>query len=524
MKPDIIDLDGLSRTVVMLTAAEAFPALEHEFMSAKREIWASFRIFDLTTRLRSPEALRLGDTWFDLVIDVLRRGVAIRVIISDFDPIVRPNLHRDTWSSVRMFHAAADLAGPTTDLKVVPSSHPARTGFVPRIAVWPAARWRLSQTASELNALPKYQRDVNLRDMPGLARYLRIDRKECVRPRALAFPDLIPATHHQKLSVFDRSRLVIGGLDLDERRFDDPDHERPSDETWADVQILTEQKQAVMEAQHHLENFRSIVSGLRAPQTTGVLLRTLSRKRSGTSWYFGPKPIISEIATMHRSLAKRTRRLIYLETQFFRDRGLARSLAEAARRNAELSLILMLPAAPEDIAFNEKPALDVRMGEFLQSRCLRLLRRAFRERMFVGTGAQPRSADGEGYASGRDRLYGARIVYIHSKVSIFDSAAAIVSSANLNARSLRWDTEAGILLETPETVRSLRERIFDHWLPKDAGPEFYDDATAVAAWHDLARANREGSPEERAGLILPYDMKAGAADGLPMPIIPDEMV
>ncbi len=43
----------------------------------------------------------------------------------------------------------------------------------------------------------------------------------------------------------------------------------------------------------------------------------------------------------------------------------------------------------------------------------------------------------------RDRLGGAPMIYVHAKVSIFDRSAAIVSSANLNGRSLRWDTEAG---------------------------------------------------------------------------------
>ncbi|MGB4910319.1 MAG: phosphatidylserine synthase, partial [Tabrizicola sp.] len=90
---------------ILVTAAEAYPALERAFLSARAEILAGFRVFDLKTRLRSPEALVIGQTWFDLVIHTLRRGVAIRIVLSDFDPVARPRLHRATWRTVRMFWA-----------------------------------------------------------------------------------------------------------------------------------------------------------------------------------------------------------------------------------------------------------------------------------------------------------------------------------------------------------------------------------------------------------------------------------
>ncbi|MFZ1346585.1 MAG: phospholipase, partial [Tabrizicola sp.] len=122
---------------ILVTAAEAYPALERAFLSARAEILAGFRVFDLKTRLRSPEALVIGQTWFDLVIHTLRRGVAIRIVLSDFDPVARPRLHRATWRTVRMFWAAAELAGPGARLVVVPSTHSAVAGIWPRLLFWP---------------------------------------------------------------------------------------------------------------------------------------------------------------------------------------------------------------------------------------------------------------------------------------------------------------------------------------------------------------------------------------------------
>ena len=46
---------------ILVTAAEAYPALERAFLSAETEIVAGFRVFDLKTGLHSPEALAIGD-------------------------------------------------------------------------------------------------------------------------------------------------------------------------------------------------------------------------------------------------------------------------------------------------------------------------------------------------------------------------------------------------------------------------------------------------------------------------------
>ena len=41
---------------VLLTAKEAYPALEAQFLQAEREVVAGFRVFDPHTRLRSDAA------------------------------------------------------------------------------------------------------------------------------------------------------------------------------------------------------------------------------------------------------------------------------------------------------------------------------------------------------------------------------------------------------------------------------------------------------------------------------------
>ncbi len=538
-------------TEILLTASEAYPAFERAVLEAQTEIWASFRIFDPATRLRTPEARAVGDTWFDLVAHTLRRGVTIHLAIADFDPIAKPSLHRGTWASLRKLWAAAEAAGPkAAPLRAVAALHPAVTGFLPRAVCWPQATFCVSRTARWLNAQDPERRRAALRDMPGLADFLRVARDGTVRPRRWGMPRLHPATHHQKLAVFDRRRLYIGGLDLDERRWDTPEHDRPGEETWQDLQLLVEGPVAA-EAQAHLETFLDVTAGRTEPPPQRRLLRTLSRPRPWALGGFGPEPVTHEILDAHEMLAARARRLIYLESQFFRDTRLARRLARAGTENPELSVILILPAAPEEVAFGRAWGIDTRYGEFLQARCLRILDEAFGPRLFVGGAAQPRGRprwrsglpaqsgpegkDGPEEFSGEDSpevgtegagrrlLKGASLVYIHAKVSIFDDAA-IVSSANLNGRSMRWDTEAGVYLTDPQDVRRLRERVMLHWLPPDPDPRYLDPDRAVATWRLLALRNARLPPDRREGFILPNDIEAAERLGRAVPGVPESMV
>jgi phospholipase D1/2 len=512
---------------VLLTAAEAYPALERAFLEAKQDIHGSFLVFDLTTRLRSPEARQIGETWFDLLVHTLKRGVAIHFTLSDVDSIARPMMHRDAWRSARMFSAAAEVAGPGARLSVKAARHPARSGLAIRLLVWPYVLKRLFDAARDLNALPGPIRKASLRDMPDYARLMRIEADGRVQPRIWHLPELYPLTHHQKIAVIDNRLLYIGGLDLDERRFDCPGHRQDADQTWHDVQILIEGP-AALAGRAHLDGFLDAVKGEGRSNPAPPLLRTLSRARPFAPFRFGPARTHAEIAAAHHALIGRSARFIYLETQYFRDRALARALAERAEAEPGLELVLIIPAAPEEVAFSSRPGSDSRLGEFLQARCLRIVRKAFGKRLLVLSPAQGRSTPPppETSAEGaeRARLNGAPIVYVHAKVSIFDTTAAIVSSANLNGRSLYWDTEAGLLLDRPGDVTKLRDKVMRHWLPPDPGPDYLRPETAFGLWRKIAFANARRAPENRDGFLLPHDFAAAERFGHPLPVLPDEMV
>ena len=504
---------------VLLTGSEAFPAFERLFLEARERLSLGFRIFDPRTRLNSPEAQQIGQDWFDLIVHTLARGVRLDITLSDFDPIVRPDYHQRAHRCLRLLIAAGEASGKAHLLSARTALHPSRIGRIASIALWPKSHGYLVDTVEWLNGKPGPERARALRELPGLMPFLAVAESGEVRLRRGVLPRLVPVTHHQKIAVADGARLYVGGLDLNDRRFDTPNHDRPADETWHDTQLLVDGPAAAA-AEAHLRTFLDTVRDGTPPPPPGGLLRTLARRRSGGAPFLSPMPVLTEIGTAHEVWAMASRRLIYLESQFFRDRRFARTLARAARMTPELGLVLILPAAPDDVAFGNNGGSDARYGEFLQAKCVDILRRAFGDRLFIGSPAQPRAATGQGRAV----TYGAPIIYLHAKVSIFDDRAALVSSANLNGRSFRWDTEAGVLLDRPEHVAALARRCGSHWLGRPVPEDFADPGRAVEAWRAQARANARRAPEDREGYILPYSAAPARRFGRNLPGIPEEMV
>ncbi len=504
---------------VLITASEAYPAFERLFMGAEREILCGFRIFCPWTRLRSPEALKIGETWFDLIAHTLSRGIRFSITITDFDPVVRPDHHRDTWSSIRALIAAAEASGRPDLLTATASLHPARVGAAVRLPLWPKILGEIGEKTNELNRLSARQRARFLAEAPHFRPWIT-ERNGRLRPKRWPIPPLVPVTHHQKLAVFDQERLYIGGLDLNERRYDTPNHDRQGHETWHDVQIILHGESA-RAAHRHLQTFQDLSEGADVNPAHG-LLRTLSRKRDFNLFSIAPVKALSEISDAHMREAESAEQLIYMETQFFRDVSLARHLAALGSAKPSLTMILVMPAAPEDIAYEDQPKEDARYGEYLQARCVDILTKGFgKDRLLIASPALPRTDR----TPDRSTLYSAPLVYLHSKVSIFDRRSAIVSSANLNGRSLKWDTEAGVMLTEPDRVRHLQRRCFEHWLDGDAvAPDFLDLSKACMTWSRRAHENARLEPEVRKGFLLPYSAGPARRFGRNLPGIPEEMV
>jgi len=521
--PSAADIEHVAPedVTVLLTAAEAFPHLEELFLGAKHQISASFRVFDPETRLHSEAARHHGTTWYDLIVAVLKRGVHLHITLADFDPVNRPDMHHRANRCLRQFNEAGVAAGASARLNAQALTHPARSSLLHRVAFYPAVRRKLSGHARSLNDLAHEKRRSWIEDAPLLADLFgTVPPKNHLAPRNDRLPPLIPGSHHQKLAVFDRERLYVGGLDLNDRRFDGPDHDRQSDQTWHDVQLSLSGPIAAV-ADDHLRAFADETAGnTPAPPRPG-LLRTLSSAHPPGFARIGPRPQVREIRARLLEEIAVAERLIYLETQYLRDPSIARALSARARACPKLRLIAILPAAPDDVAFENSTSLDARFGEYLQARCARRIQNAFGPRAVLISPAKPESAQAD--PSDFD-LEGAPLVYVHAKAAIFDNRCAIIGSANLNGRSLNWDTEVAVAMTHPETVALIRTRLMRHWLPDDVDTTHTDIETAAQNWQRLAARNTGRPPEERMGFIMPFPVERARKFGRWVPGIPPEMV
>ncbi len=502
---------------VLVTSEDAFPAFEREMLAAQSSVVMSFRIFEARTGLCSPEAQAVGRDWGELIAATLERGVSIDITISDFDPVTRPEMHRTSWQSLSDLAEAARRSRRPDLLSARVAMHPARVGLLPRLILWPFTLRLVRRHCDELNALAPASRAQTLARMPHFVP-LVTERAGRLAPRLWPPPPLCPVTHHQKVAVFDDCSVYLGGLDLNERRRDTRLHDRPANRTWHDVQILLRGPIAAAAATH-LREFRSVAEGGTATPPDGIL-RTVSARRSANLLLQSPRQRLTELAEAHYRAVPTARKLIYLESQFFRDRRLARLLARQASVAPGLELILVIPAAPEEVAFEGAQGLDARYGEYMQARCLDILRRGFGSRLYIATPAQPRHSD----SAGRDAHLAAPIVYLHSKVSIFDGRSAVISSANLNGRSFRWDTEAGVRFDHPDDVAEIVDKVMGSWAPQEDRAAFLDPRTALERWRAHAESNACRPPMQRESFLLPYHDAPARRFGRNLPGVPEDVV
>ncbi|MBT9384921.1 phospholipase [Pseudooceanicola sp. CBS1P-1] len=503
------DKDLFPKLDLLVTAAEMFPALERLCLEAREEVLMSFRILDPLTPLRSPEALALGLTnWGQLLGHVAGRGVVLRLLISDFDPLFAAELHRNAWMNARGF--ATELGEAA---QILCAQHEATAAPLWKTVFRPKVRQLQAQ----------------------LARYAPAHLTPPQHQALAGEMTIRPASLHQKFAVADAEHVICGGIDINQRRWDDADHQRRAEDTWHDVSVAVSGRVGEDLRHHFAECWdRAMQSGAasfgaeptavaetravidKLPPSGGPrLLRTLSRARGGML-HLGPEPDICEHEEAHLAAFETAQEMIYLETQFFRHLPLARTLAAQARRAPDLQVVLVLPTEPERQIFDGHSGIDVRHAQALQLRCLTLLKRALGDRIAIVSPAQPRPAPRHTPMP----LHGAGIVYLHSKVTLVDDRLGIIGSANLNGRSMRWDTEASLQFHEPEEILSMRERLMRHWLRARIGEI---DTTRASDWMRLAREEAARPPEARSIYLLPWPEARNRRFARAFPLLPADM-
>lgn len=533
-----------------------FPALEERVLDAERGVWLSFRIFDPETKTRSDRAKALGLTdWSALIRHTVQRGVEVRILLADFEPVLADYLHAGSWHTYRCIRAVVEKLDEDQRplLQLIVIQHEGEIGWALRQLLRPFLRRRIRRIVAKLISRGTHD-DGGVDTRPGLWRHLAWEKDHATGWKAAPPPRLWPATYHQKFVVIDQRSAIIGGLDLDERRWDDRRHRQRANQNWHDISALIEGP-AVGDAARHfarlwngeLPRYRETVEewtggagralmldpldDIPSPSddypavggATVQIARTLSR-RNGSPFAFGPSYFVRELKAAHRNVIRSAKRLLYIEAQFFRSKAAADWVEEALRRSPELEVIILIANVPEEIAFEgQTDNLAHRHGEHLQARALgRLMRKAGSKRIGLFTLAKHEAvsrSDGQ-FEETRGTAYGSAVIHIHAKLVIADDDVCLMSSANINGRSFEWDTELGFIWqESGDTIPEFRRRLW--WqLFGGALPEEMN----LAGWRKVAQLNSTALPEERAGFVVPYQLGRARRFARPYWFIPDDLV
>lgn len=523
--------DSASRDRVepLIGGTQVFPALERAIAQAGSEVLMAYWTFDPDMPLVSEVRDSGVETWAELLTARALDGVDVRILMTDFDPILGHRFHHTTFRNyLALAKARRALPAQARDrFQVVVSRHPARTGGLVETAMRPLTWARLRALCGAATADGDDETGLDwLRASPGLWPHVTVEAGG-VRPRPWRRRPIYPAVHHEKSCIVDRQTGFVGGLDIDQKRFDTPYHR--AEDAWHDVTCRVGPRCAGVLASHFAELWNESrapfhrfletqqppagidrlpyvpASPMRTgpapePDRPGSRPRILRTRSVGDHRFWSRAPRLRDGAFLqaYLDLIGQADRLLYLESQFFRSAALADAIADRARLRPDLEVILLIPLVPDLMADTSDPNAASRHGHWLQRRAVRRLRSRLGHRFGVFTLIRNGPAP-EGCLP-HAMLHGSDQVYVHSKVAIADDRTAIVGSANLNGRSLRMDTETGVVWHDADGIRRFRESLWQaHFGP---APEL-EDAPYLPAWRDLAGRNRDLRPGERRGFVVP---------------------
>ncbi|WP_099867348.1 phospholipase D-like domain-containing protein [Pararhizobium haloflavum] len=551
--PDPVDFTEGHRIEPLIGGQATFAAIERAIEEASRSIHMAY--WTLDPALKTTKNIK-AETLTDLLREVVKRGVELRIVIADFDPVIGSTFHLDAWNSYRKLSRITEGLDKdaTNRLSVMCSRHDTRWGPVARAAAQPILRFKLAEKIAEINEIePLKERRDAIANAPGLWPFITFDGKSA-KVRKNAFPGFYPAAHHEKLCVIDDRIVFLGGLDINAKRQDDWDHDNAF--PWHDVACRLEGPVARFFASHfrsrwneEREDSLAFMKNAMPPDSIAPLpdgigipkldtevaecpaiedgvevkpLRTLSRQNR--AWFSrSPRKQIMEIKDAYLDVISKAEDFLYIENQYIRSTPIAKALADRATANKKLELILVLPLIPEDAFVEEEPNIATRHGQYLREKNTDLLYDAFGKRIGIYSMQMPRDdilPDPE--KDDADDII-KNTIYIHAKTLVCDDKTAIIGSANLNERSLVTDTETAIVWRdlAGTRVRDYRVLLWQHALDMDTSDWTSDH---LSQWNRIAKANAKGDADERQGFIVTFPRRHLDAHARRSWLVPDELV
>ncbi len=300
-------------------------------------------------------------------------------------------------------------------------------------------------------------------------------------------------SHHQKIVVVDETLAFCGGIDLALARWDTPEHKAdnplrvlPDGSSYPpihDVQVMVDSEAAAALAELYRDRWRR-ATGREIPDLTGEdapwpedqtvdfenigfgLCRTLSSASADGEG-------VREIEESHVQAIGTATEFIYIENQYLTAHAIRKALMDRLQSCPGLEVIVVGPK--ETNGWLEEAAMGNGRAVFMRE-----LRGIAPDRVAL---FHPYVVDGDGAETP---------IMVHAKVTIVDDRVLRIGSANLNNRSMGFDTECDLVFEAADenerrNVIGIRDRLLSHHLGLE--PEEVSRRRAQAGgWIEMVRA------------------------------------
>jgi phosphatidylserine/phosphatidylglycerophosphate/cardiolipin synthase-like enzyme len=289
------------------------------------------------------------------------------------------------------------------------------------------------------------------------------------------------ACHHQKIIVVDDAVAFCGGADIGQDRWDttrhldaDPRRERARRGRYYanrhEVMALVDGPPAAALGELFRERWRRCtgealetpppVPPTAWPTTVEPMFEQARIGLSRTEPAWREAPEVRECESLHLAAIAAAEACIYMENQYFTSELMARALSARLAEPSGPDVVLV--STTRSPSYFDQNTMDPTRSRFI---------------------ARLKAAD----PFGRFRIYSpvtalGHDIIVHAKVTIIDDVLARVGSANMNNRSLGFDTECDLSLEAVgpgaeshrAAIRRLRGDLLGHWL--GCSPAAVDEA------------------------------------------------
>jgi phosphatidylserine/phosphatidylglycerophosphate/cardiolipin synthase-like enzyme len=282
----------------------------------------------------------------------------------------------------------------------------------------------------------------------------------------------VGACHHQKMIVVDDALAFCGGGDIGPDRWDTPQHldddprrektrrDNKDFDSRHEVMGLVDGEAAAVLGELFRDRWLRATGEtlqpcppVKSPRWPGPIPPAFHDvaagvSRTGAAWKGYPQ--IRENEALHIASIRAAKACIYMENQYFTSPLIAQELAKRLKETDGPEVILI--STEHSPSYFDQLTMDKTRLVFIQTL---------------------QSAD----RHGRLRVYSpvttlGRTIIVHAKLTIIDDTLLRIGSANINNRSLGFDTECDLSLEAAgpgsaanrAEITRLRDKLLAHWL------------------------------------------------------------